>query len=115
MQSCSLLRNGRRVDARVLVCESWLERARGLMLRRPGAPSHVLLIQPCSAIHTVGMRYRIDVVFSRADGTVLRCVRNLEPGRAAWAQRADAAWAMPAGQCSRLAIRVGDRLAVLRT
>jgi len=115
MQHFPLLRNGRRVDARVLVCETWLERAHGLLFRRPAGRTHVLLIQPCAAIHTLGMRYRIDVVFSRADGTVLRCVRNLEPGRAVWAPCADAAWEMPAGQCSRLAIRVGDQLAILRT
>jgi uncharacterized protein len=114
MQSYPLLRNGRRMDARVLVCDSWLERARGLLFRRRVAHVQVLLIQPCAGIHTWGMRHRIDVVFSRADGTVLRCVRNLEPRRAAWAPRADAAWEMPAGHCSRLAIRVGDRLGLLR-
>jgi uncharacterized protein len=110
VQQATLIRNGRRLDTRVLIAESWLERARGLLGRR----GHVLLIQPCAGVHTVGMRQRIDVVFSRADGTVIRCVRGLEPGRAAWAPLADAAWEMPAGHCSRLAIRVGDQLAVAR-
>ncbi|MGH8309439.1 MAG: DUF192 domain-containing protein, partial [Steroidobacteraceae bacterium] len=114
VQLMALFRNGRPLDARVLACESWFERARGLLGRRLTGRNHVLLIRPCSGVHTVGMRYRIDVVFSRADGTVLRCVRGLEPGRAAWAHGADAAWEMPAGECARLAIRVGDRLTAQR-
>ena len=112
MQLMTLFRNGRPLDARVLACETWFERARGLLGRRLAGRNHLLLIRPCSAVHTVGMGYRIDVVFSRADGTVLRCVRGLEPGRAAWTQGADAAWEMPAGQCAKLAIRVGDCLTV---
>lgn len=109
MQQATFVHNGVRHQTPVLVAESWLEKARGLLGRRAG---DVVLIQPCSAVHTVGMRHRIDVVFSRADGTVIRCVRGLEPGRAVWAPCADAAWEMPAGHCSRLAIRVGDQLAV---
>src|SRR5688572_19373815 len=115
MQLMELLRNGRRLDARVLACETWFERVRGLLGRRLAGRNHVLLIRPCSGIHTLGMRYRIDVVFSRADGTVVRCVRGLRPGRVAWAESADEVWEMPAGQCSRLAIRVGDRLTVAKT
>jgi uncharacterized membrane protein (UPF0127 family) len=111
MQQATLMRNGIRQEVRVLIAESWLERARGLLGRRGG---HVVLIQPCAGVHTVGMRRRIDVVFSRADGTVIRCVRGLEPGRAVWAPLADAVWEMPVGHCSRLAIRVGDQLAVAR-
>jgi uncharacterized protein len=115
MQIMALFRNGSRMDARVLACETWFERMRGLLGRRISGRNHVLLIRPCSGVHTLGMGYRIDVVFSRADGIVVRCVRGLRPGRAAWASGADAAWEMPAGQCSRLAIRVGDRLTVVKT
>jgi uncharacterized protein len=114
MQQGMLVRNGIRQATTVLVAETWFERVRGFLWHRAPRRSSVLLIQPCAGVHTVGMRHRIDVVFSRADGTVIRCVRGLEPGRAVWAPLADAAWEMPAGHCSRLAIRVGDQLAVAR-
>jgi len=110
MQDLALIHNGRRLETRVLACEGILERLRGLIGRRPLRHDRVLLLRPCSGVHTLGMRYEIDVVFCRADGSVLRCVRGLPPGRATWHPGADAAWEMRSGQCTRLRIRVGDRL-----
>lgn len=107
-----LLLNGRPVGLRVLVCEQEAEAARGLRGRRHLGHDGLLLIRPCAAVHTLGMRYELDVVFSRADGRVLRCVRALRPARIAWCAGADAVWEMAAGQALRLGIRPGDRLEV---
>lgn len=54
-------------------------RLRGLL----GAqrPKGQLLLVPCHDVHTVGMRYPIDVAFVDANGTVVKAVRGLEPGR----------------------------------
>jgi len=41
----------------------------------------VLLIAPCRRIHTVGMRFALDVAFIDAQGLVLRSLRGLVPGR----------------------------------
>lgn len=64
-------------------------RLRGLLCRaRPPGPRTGLWLSPCFAIHTLGMRYGIDVAFIDAEGCVLRLARNLRPGRMALCLRA---------------------------
>ena len=63
------------------VADSFPRRARGL-LGRDGLPSgEGLLIPRCNAIHTIGMRFPIDAEFLSRDGTTLRVVRDIPPGR----------------------------------
>ncbi|MFA5882884.1 MAG: DUF192 domain-containing protein [Acidimicrobiia bacterium] len=53
-------------------------RRRGL-LGRDGIDG-VLVLVPCRQVHTIGMRFAIDVAFCAADGRVLR-VATMQPGR----------------------------------
>jgi uncharacterized protein len=112
MRTMTLLHNGRPRPLGVLVCDHPLESVRACLARRQLGHDGVLLIRPCAGVHTLGLRHELDIVFSRFDGAVLRCVRSLRPGRIAWARGADAAWEMSAGQALRLGIRVGDQLGV---
>ena len=50
--------------------ETMLERMRGLLGRPPLRPGQALLIDDCNMVHTIGMRYAIDVVF--VDREVMR-------------------------------------------
>lgn len=60
---------------------SCFARMRGL-LGRDGLPTgHALLITPCSAIHTLGMKFAIDVRFYDRNGYCVREVLNVPPGR----------------------------------
>jgi uncharacterized membrane protein (UPF0127 family) len=53
-------------------------RRRGL-LGRNGIDG-ALVLQPCRQVHTIGMRFVIDVAFCARDGRVLR-VMTMRPGR----------------------------------
>ena len=56
---------------------TWLSRLKGLLGR---SPSDVLLVLcPCSNIHTWGMRHCLDVAFVGKDGAVLKVLRGMEP------------------------------------
>ncbi len=110
MRERCLLHNGRRLAPRVLACETFLERARGLVLRRHAQAPTVIKIAPCAGVHTFGLRSPIDVVFTNPEGEVLRCVHALPPWRVAVCGRALCAWEMPVGLCRQLAILPGDRL-----
>lgn len=56
-------------------------RMRGL-LGRNGLPSgEGLLISPCNAIHTLGMRFAIDVRFYDRQGRLVRESLGVPPGR----------------------------------
>ena len=70
-----------------------------------------MLIRPTWSVHTAFMRFAIDVVFLDEELTVLKVARRLRPWRAAARWRAHSALELPAGECERLGIDVGDCLA----
>ena len=56
---------------------SFADRLRGLLGRAPD--EELLLIAPCKAIHTFGMRYALDVAFIGRDGTIAAVYRSMKP------------------------------------
>ena len=58
--------------ASVEVAHTYAERARGLLGR--GGVETGLVLRPGTSVHTIGMRFAIDVVFVRRDGQVLAVV-----------------------------------------
>jgi uncharacterized membrane protein (UPF0127 family) len=102
--------NHRRLRMLVHVCESFVERARGLLLRPRPDTETALLITPCSRIHTFGMVFAIDVVFCDAEARVVDVVEGLRPWRIAGHEAACQVWELPAGSVHRLDLRLGDRI-----
>lgn len=102
--------NRRRLPVDVQVCESLLERGRGLLLRRCPGRRDAMLLQPCSTVHTLGMAYRIDVVFCDGEGRILRIVERLPPFRITHCPGAAVAWEARAGFAAEWGWQVGDRI-----
>ena len=40
-----------------------------------------LLLIPCQSVHTIGMRFPIDVVFMNKQGTIIHLIKNMKPWR----------------------------------
>lgn len=92
------------------VAESFGDRLRGL-LGRDGLEG-ALLLRPAKSVHTVGMRFAIDVAFCDRDLVVIDTVclarhRMTRPRR-----RARSVLEAEAGAFERWGLRVGDRLEV---
>ncbi len=68
---------------RLLRVTGWMGRMRGLLGRRPPGPRSGILLAPCWAVHTFGMRHAIDVAFVSRDGRVVKVCRALAPRRLA--------------------------------
>ena len=85
-------------------------RRRGLLGRNGLAPFSAMVLAPCAAVHTMFMRFAIDVVFVDADGRALRIVSGLAPWRAAMAPMAHAVIELPAGTLASREVAVGDPL-----
>ena len=85
-------------------------RRRGL-LGRSGINGAIVL-RPCRQVHTIGMRFAIDVAFCDRDGVVLH-VTTLRPGRVS-RPVARAAWAIEAeaGAFARWGLTRGDAIEV---
>ncbi len=63
----------------LVVVEAATRRARtlGLARLRRLDPDHALQIPKCSAIHMFGMRFPLDLIWLRKDGTVVRVDRHV--------------------------------------
>ncbi len=115
-QACDYrLRNvttGELVCARIETAFESASRKRGLLGRQTFDPSSAFILAPCSAIHTVAMRFAIDVVFARRDGVVVQVRQAVKPWRITWASFAFAAIELLSGVSERGVIAAGDRLQV---
>jgi uncharacterized membrane protein (UPF0127 family) len=103
-------RTGEVVANAVELADTRATRRRGLLGRDGLDPSTALVLSPCFSIHTVNMRFAIDVAFVDRGGVVVRILRDMRPWRLAIVPRARAAIEMAAGGLSARDIRVGDRL-----
>ena len=63
----------------ILVAKSFLARAGGLLFRKKLMPRQCLLITPCRSIHTIGMRYSIDIIFIDAFGYITDIYYDVKP------------------------------------
>ena len=104
-----LLRDGE-VLASLEVAGSAGSRTKGL-LGRDGIDG-ALLLRPAKSVHTLGMRFPIDVAFCDGDLTVLRCVRMARWRLGRPVLRAACVIEAEAGAFGRWGLRVGDRLEV---
>jgi uncharacterized membrane protein (UPF0127 family) len=104
-----LLRDGE-VLASLEVAEGRRARSRGL-LGRDGLDG-ALLLQPCRSVHTLGMRFAIDVAFCDDELHVLRVVTmpRHRLSRPVW--RARVVIEAEAGAFARWGLRAGDTLEV---
>ena len=88
----------------------WWERAAGLLVLPPLTPGEGLLIDSCRAVHTIGMRYPIDIIFIDSAWSVVSVVKHLS----AFQFRADRAACrtleMLSGEVARLGFSAGQRL-----
>ena len=108
----ALLIDGQDPDVLVYRATSFLARGRGLLFAPQLGDSEALWIAPCNSIHTVGMRYGIDVVFLDRAGRVVAQRKALAPGRWAGCRRAASVLELRAGGADRLGIRDGATLRV---
>ncbi len=99
-------------DARVLasveIADARSARRKGL-LGRDGLEG-ALALRPCRWVHTIGMRFPIDVAFLDDDGVVVKTMqmRQRRIGVPVW--RAAVVIEAEAGAFARWGLRVGDKL-----
>jgi uncharacterized membrane protein (UPF0127 family) len=87
---------------------SFWRRLRGLLFRSPLQAGEGMWIQPCHSVHTLGMRYALDLIFLDKSQRVLRVVENLVPWRMANCSGAHSVIEMRGGTLTRHSIQVGD-------
>lgn len=105
-----LARTGSVALSGVMRADSFIERARGLLGRPCPAEGEGMLFPGCRSIHTIGMRYPIDLVFLDGRGGVVGLRSGLKPFGLALCRKAAAALELACGEIERLGLRLGDQL-----
>jgi uncharacterized membrane protein (UPF0127 family) len=91
----------------VLIEVASTRRARGRGLLGRDGIDGALWLPGVRSVHTVGMRFAIDVAWIDADGRVLR-IRTMRPGRVSgWVRRAAGVLETEAGVLAREGVAVG--------
>lgn len=111
------LPDGRPLALEALQSERAHERVQGWLGREAVRPGEGLLLVPCGSIHTVGMRFSIDVAFLDRRGRVLKLCPGVRPGRLAWGPWTalllpwrTMALELPAGALVQAGVQVGQVL-----
>ena len=92
------------------IADTAAKRNTGLLKRTGLAPGEGLWIVPCPAVHTIGMKFPIDVVFLSRDKKVLKIRRVMKKWRMAMCLGARSVLELPAGRCDTMQTSVGDVL-----
>jgi len=101
-------------DARVLASAELAvgrrDRRRGLLGR--SSIEGALVIEPCRWIHTIGMKFPIDVAYLDADGIVVKTIQmqRFRVGIPVWNARS--VIEAEAGAFGRWGLRVGDEIEI---
>jgi uncharacterized membrane protein (UPF0127 family) len=90
--------------------DGFVARLSGWLGRRRLDVDAAIWLYPCRAVHSIGMRVPIDVVFLDAEGMVLRIVPALPPWRAVGVRAARSVIELPAGAARRRGLVPGLRL-----
>lgn len=80
MPSMGTLKNlttGEILASNVRYADTWWQRVAGFIPKREIDPDEGLWFRDCWAIHTIGMRARIDVIFLDRQGRVVRTHRSV--------------------------------------
>jgi len=109
MMKYELAVGGEVVVGNLLVAESILARMIGLLGRKGLEQGSAMLLKPCSSIHTVGMKFPLDLIFLDKDDRIVRIVAGVAANRFVLGGRgAKSVVEIEAGQVDVCKLPVGD-------
>ncbi len=97
------------IATEVNTADTALKRMKGLLGRESLPLGEALFLKPCNWIHTIGMKFPIDIVFLGKDSTVVGAEESIPPNRfSSFVLRARSALELPAGTIAASETRLGD-------
>ena len=92
------------------VADSSATRRSGLLKHETLPEGEGLWIAPCEAVHTVGMKFAIDVLYLDRKRKVLKVRERMVPWRISGCLRAHSVLELPAGMAGKTGTLAGDQL-----
>lgn len=85
-------------------------RRKGLLKHESLPAGEGLWIVPCESVHTIGMKFAIDILYLDRKRKVLKVRRSMVPWRMSACLRAHSVLELPAGTADRTGTSRGDEL-----
>lgn len=99
------------IASNVAVATGVLKRMKGLLSMDSLAKGEALLIKPCKSIHTIGMKFSIDVIFLDKDNNIIAMKKYMKPNRLTPIYlKAISVLELPAGTIDDTSTNIGDRI-----
>jgi len=92
--------------------DSFWQRLRGLIGRPQLATNEGLFLPRCTAIHMLGMRLPLDIVFLDKELRIQRIIDGLKPGRFARCARSRHTLELRSGAARTLKLQIGQQLEI---
>ena len=106
-------RTGGVIASRPTAAVDSASRRTGLLKHDKMPDGFALIIAPCNAVHTFGMRFAVDLLFVAKDGTVLKVCHAVPRRRIAASWGAFATIELASGTLLHAPTQVGDVVRVL--
>lgn len=107
------LTSEKRIVGNLTIAESLLARMKGLLGKSSLQADEGLLIRPCKGIHTLGMKFPIDVIFLDGENRVLASIQDLKPNRITRLHfKAAGVIELPSGTAGACSVKVGDLIEI---
>ncbi len=92
---------------------SFITRLKGLLGTKRLDKGKALVISPCSSIHTVGMKYAIDVVFLDTHDRIVKIINDMPAGKFSLCRDSSYVIELPAGTIQATGTVIGDKLSLI--
>lgn len=80
MKKCKVYREHQEIAGDVRIADTFFSRFKGLLFDKGLAEGEGLLIRPCGQVHSIGMKFVIDVIFLTKSGEVVYTEKEMAPG-----------------------------------
>jgi uncharacterized membrane protein (UPF0127 family) len=102
--------DGAVICERCTVAATPFRRMKGLLGKSALAPGEGLLLRPATSIHTLFMRFPIDVVFLDRELVVRKVSSDVKPWRLVFGRRTRSVLELATGEAVGRGVEVGQRL-----
>lgn len=99
---------------KVIIADTPFKRIKGLLGKKDFKPGEALIIKPCNSIHTLFMRFPIDVLFVDKNNRVIKAISSLKPFCLTYIYLAASfAIELPSGTILASHTQLGDHLSII--
>lgn len=98
------------IGDKIELADTFFARLKGLLGRTGLEEGEGIILTPCSAIHCLGMKFPIDVVFMDKDKKVIWIRENMEPGSIEIKKSCVYVLEVGAGVIARKRVQIGHQL-----